>query len=128
VDHANACAYLKVVEAPSPTPRLASATSGADMMRVVVNAKPETLEPTVDVKEAMTVQYVKLRENVIRGKNVYPVKGHDGKVARLSISEGLWEIKEGRKIDGGERRRAEVRAKRRGDERKKEQAAAAAKA
>lgn len=54
--------------------------------------------------------------NIITGPYVLPVKGNTG--AKIVVKEGMWEIKRGRKIDGGERRRAEVQAKRRGEEKK----------
>jgi hypothetical protein len=34
------------------------------------------------------------------------------------MQEGIWEIRRGHKVDGGERRKAEVRAKRRAAENK----------
>lgn len=64
------------------------------------------------------VKGVKILEATrISGTGVEPLKGHQG-VARLRVVDGLWEQKRGRKVDGGERRRAEVRAKRRAAERK----------
>ena len=47
-----------------------------------------------------------------------PVKGSDGMRARIRLREGIWEEKRGHKVDGGERRKAEVRAKRRAAENK----------
>ncbi|KFY44220.1 hypothetical protein V494_01575 [Pseudogymnoascus sp. VKM F-4513 (FW-928)] len=72
------------------------------MKRVVVNGEEEI--KGVRVKGAQTVV----------GSHVLPVKGG----AVIKAQEGLWEIRRGRKIDGGERRRAEVRSKRRAAERK----------
>lgn len=54
--------------------------------------------------------------HTIVGPHVLPVKG--GKTAKIVVKEGLWEDRRGHKIDGGERRRAEVRAKRRGEEKR----------
>ncbi|ROW06086.1 hypothetical protein VMCG_04694 [Cytospora schulzeri] len=54
--------------------------------------------------------------NMIAGPYALPVKG--GSAALITITEGMWEEKRGRKIDGGERRREEVRFKRRVAERK----------
>ncbi|PBP25160.1 hypothetical protein BUE80_DR004031, partial [Diplocarpon rosae] len=45
-----------------------------------------------------------------------PLKG--GKTAKLEVKEGLWEDRRGHKIDGGERRQAEVRAKKRGEQKR----------
>ncbi|RKF53328.1 hypothetical protein GcM3_219007 [Golovinomyces cichoracearum] len=52
----------------------------------------------------------------IVGPYALPVKGGKGSV--VTREEGMWEFKRGRKIDGGERRQAEVRAKRRGEEKR----------
>jgi hypothetical protein len=38
--------------------------------------------------------------------------------ARVTVTEGMWEDKRGHKVDGGERRRDEIRFKRRVAERK----------
>lgn len=68
--------------------------------------------------KVVPVKGVKIVEATrISGTGVEPLKGHQG-VARLRVQDGLWEQKRGRKVDGGERRRAEVRAKRRAAERK----------
>ncbi|KAM4056021.1 IGR protein motif domain-containing protein [Hirsutella rhossiliensis] len=47
--------------------------------------------------------------------------GHGGAVVK--VTEGMWEQRRGRKIDGGERRRAEIRFKRRSAERRAEREA-----
>jgi hypothetical protein len=63
----------------------------------------------------------------IRGSYVEPVGGSEGPRARIRLQEGMWEDRRGHKVDGGERRRAEVRAKRRAaenKERREKQAAA----
>jgi hypothetical protein len=41
-----------------------------------------------------------------------------GGTAQLKVTEGMWEDRRGHKVDGGERRQAEVRFKRRVAERK----------
>ena len=58
-----------------------------------------------------------LQGSNISGHGVQAVKGHQG-LAVLKVQEGLWEQKRGHKVDGGERRKAEVRAKRRAAENK----------
>jgi hypothetical protein len=45
---------------------------------------------------------------IIRGSHVIPAKGGMGDVATIKVTEGMWEHKLGRKVFGGERRRAEV--------------------
>lgn len=51
----------------------------------------------------------------IAGPFALPMRGGG---ARIAVTEGMWEDKRGHKIDGGERRRAEVRFKKRIAERK----------
>ncbi|KAF2858358.1 hypothetical protein K470DRAFT_259864 [Piedraia hortae CBS 480.64] len=57
-----------------------------------------------------------LRGHYIAGSGVEQVKGFG--VAQLRVKPGLWEIRRGHKVDGGERRKAEVRYKRRLAERR----------
>ncbi|KAI1776081.1 IGR protein motif-domain-containing protein [Hypoxylon cercidicola] len=52
----------------------------------------------------------------IVGPYALPLKKGEG--ARITITEGMWEDRRGRKIDGGERRRTEVRYKKRIAERR----------
>lgn len=52
----------------------------------------------------------------IVGPYALPLK--DGEGARVAITEGMWEDRRGHKIDGGERRRTEVRYKKRIAERR----------
>lgn len=56
--------------------------------------------------------------NQIKGPYIKFVKGAHATVAELRAEEGMWEHKLGRKIDGGERRRAQVRVKMRAQERR----------
>lgn len=56
--------------------------------------------------------------NQVYGPHIEAVKGTGGSVAVIKVKEGLWEHRRGHKIDGGERRKAEVRSKRRAAERK----------
>ena len=60
---------------------------------------------------------VKARDVVV-GKGVKHVKGSHGQVGVVRVEEGLWEMRRGHTVDGGERRKAEVRAKRRAEEKK----------
>ena len=76
--------------------------------------------PSVDMRTAQLVTDggVKIvQANSIGGTGIEAVKGYQG-VARLRVKEGLWEQRRGHKVDGGERRKAEVRYKRRAAERK----------
>ena len=126
----------RAVDAP------ATLTKDAGMRKVIVNVPPSLPEtnpavpaaegedaqdevatltaPTVkiDASDAKPVKGAKIHHGTsIGGKCIEYPKGHQG-VALLKVKEGLWEQKRGVKVDGGERRRAEVRAKRRVQERK----------
>jgi hypothetical protein len=80
--------------------------------------KLEDGESTADLKK---IKGVKLYQgHTIVGPYIQPQKGSNGSVATLKAQEGLWEHRRGHKVDGGERRKAEVRFKRRVEERKKE--------
>lgn len=59
----------------------------------------------------------------IAGPYAAPLPEQAGAVVK--VTEGMWEHKRGRKIDGGERRRAEVRFKKRSAERRAEREAQA---
>ncbi|CEJ94502.1 hypothetical protein VHEMI10026 [[Torrubiella] hemipterigena] len=52
----------------------------------------------------------------IAGPFAQVLPGRDGAIVK--VTEGMWEQKQGRKIDGGERRRAEVQFRKRAAERK----------
>ncbi|OCT46829.1 hypothetical protein CLCR_02078 [Cladophialophora carrionii] len=56
---------------------------------------------------------------IIKGKQVKPMAGTNGSGATVRAVEGLWEHTRGRKIYGGERRRAETLHKMRVEENKK---------
>jgi len=135
-------AELRVAEMPSSRlrDRAATLTIGAGMRKVVVNVTPTVSlppDPTaapvkgagartvtlaaplrVDAKTTKPIAGVKIvSASSIGGTGVEPVKGHLG-VARLRVREGLWEERRGHKVDGGERRKAEVRYKRAAAEKK----------
>lgn len=106
----NGEATLKVVDVESKW-GVETAVRAAGTKRVAINAMGE------GGKEFTTLKGVRVKgAQTIVGSNVLPRKG--GASAVIKAREGLWEVKRGRKIDGGERRRAEVRAKRRSAERK----------
>jgi hypothetical protein len=123
-------AELKVVEAPVPpnpelgntiSPRSAVATATHDpgTRRFVVNVPVGAEAPVESVEMLPKVQGVILKgSKTIKGSFVEPVKGGQGLKARIRLQEGIWEVRRGHKVDGGERRKAEVRAKRRAAENK----------
>ncbi|KAK0863479.1 telomere length regulation protein [Friedmanniomyces endolithicus] len=130
-------AELRIVEVESRRKgdRQAMLGKGAGMRRVVVNVPATVALPVdlskaaveeggkgevgrVEVEGAQIVSGVRiLAANAIAGTGVEAVKGHQG-VARLRVQSGLWEERRGHKVDGGERRKEEVRYKRRAQERK----------
>jgi hypothetical protein len=59
--------------------------------------------------------HVEGAKNIV-GPYALPLKGGGG--ARITITEGMWEDVRGHKVDGGERRRTEVRYKKRIAERR----------
>jgi hypothetical protein len=129
-------AELQVVEVPvaKSTPRgeLVTAIKSKGMRNIVVNVPAGALEPTEPAAELQPANFVKLKivngSLSIEGTNVRMLPSSIGYSHRaiLEAKEGLWEDKQGKKVDGGERRKAEVRAKRRAEERKKQREAAAA--
>ncbi|WPH01021.1 Hypothetical protein R9X50_00385500 [Acrodontium crateriforme] len=133
-------AELRIVEVPSTRPmdQAATLTKSAAMRKVIMNVEPTVALPVdpaaapVEGKEAPVA--VNLTEydlakateakgfriiqgSTIGGTGIEAVKGYQG-VAMLKIQDGLWEQRRGHKVDGGERRKAEVRYKRRAQERK----------
>lgn len=132
-------AELRIVEIPSnrPSDQVATLSKDPGTRKVVVNTKltvaalPDPANPVdsskeigivpppkIDAASAKPVKDIKIvRGNTIGGTGVEYIKGHPG-VARLRVKDGLWEQRRGHKVDGGERRQAEVRAKRRAQERK----------
>ncbi|KAF2716499.1 hypothetical protein K431DRAFT_289358 [Polychaeton citri CBS 116435] len=146
-DASDGVAELRVVEVEAnenAKDRFATMTKAPFSRKMVVNLprsitleKPPTLKkegeeeneedvevaiappPRISLQEARkrSVQGTWLvRGSTIGGTGVEYVKGHQG-VAKLAAREGLWEHRRGHKVDGGERRKAEVRYKRRVAER-----------
>jgi hypothetical protein len=121
----NGIGELKIFEVAVPNPTrgiaaLATATRTPGTRKVVVNVPAGEELPAVPLEEARPVGSVKVRgANSIAGPHIKTIRGSQGLRAQLAVTEGLWEDKKGRKVDGGERRKAEVRAKRMAEERKK---------
>ena len=53
-------------------------------------------------------EYKVVNGRAISGPFALPVKGTMGGVAEVKVQEGMWEDKLGKKVYGGERRRAEI--------------------
>ncbi|KAJ5085610.1 hypothetical protein N7532_010381 [Penicillium argentinense] len=121
-------AQLRVVEVPLPAkdpkkpivgPSSANLTPG--MMKAIVNLAPDATEYTHQATKSLKqFAHMKIhRGTKIMGPFLQPIKGSHGSAATISVQEGMWEDKRGRKVDGGERRQVEVRAKKRLEERRK---------
>lgn len=80
--------------------------------RTVVNVQQEGGEG-VQVKEMLPVEGMKVRgARTIVGPYVQYVKGTGGSEAVIQAKEGMWEVRRGVKVDGGERRKKMVRRNR----------------
>lgn len=91
-------------------------------LKWVINVPPDTSVEELPEEERIKANGYKIRgARSISGPFAIPLKHDEGSV--VTVTEGMWEHKRGRKIDGGERRRAEVRFKRRIAERKAEREA-----
>lgn len=119
------CGEVKVVAAPSAANEgksrdgVMAETSALAGRKLVVNLPPGTPTPALSVAELKPVKGLKvLGAHTVGGSHIELVKGTMGRVGRIKVQEGLWEERRGHKIDGGERRKAEVRAKRRSEERR----------
>lgn len=130
---ADGVAQLRVVEVPiapqdaaadgvkSAAPN-SSATLTPGMKKAIVNLAPgiTTYNHTAS-SPLKKFAHIKIhRGSMIRGPFLRPVKGSHGAAATLAVQEGMWEDKRGHKVDGGERRRVEVRSKKRLEERRKQ--------
>lgn len=100
---------------------LASATLTPGMRKAIVNILPGVTEyqhnSGKEVKKFLGMRIH--RGSQIKGPFLSPVKGSHGRAATISVQEGMWEDKRGQKVDGGERRQREVRAKKELEERRK---------
>ena len=111
-------AILKVAKPP------AAVVSDA---KWVVNIPHEEAQDAANVSTATPSTLPRPKGYTVRGlKSIagpYATPLPDGAGAVVKVTEGMWEQRQGRKIDGGERRRAEVRFKRRSVERRAEREA-----
>ena len=109
-------AQVRVVEVP------AERSSGGPITpifarKVVVNSEAGATVGDSQLLQTGSVRGMRiLGEKTIVGPYVQPVKGTGGSVATIKVQEGMWEQKRGHKVDGGERRKVQVRRKRRLEE------------
>jgi hypothetical protein len=109
-------AELRIVEVPKSRATASTATLSPGMTKIVVNVAAGGSAESIPAEQLKPVKGLKVKSgNTIAGPHVIQLKE---KAAKIEVTEGLWEIRRGRKIDGGERRQAEVRAKRRGEEKR----------
>ena len=81
--------------------------------KVVVNTPVDSLPaelPSADEVKALAGMKVKGARTIV-GPYVEPVKGTGGSVAVIRVKEGMWEERRGHKVDGGERRKHNVRSR-----------------
>ena len=100
-----------VVNTPlPPPPATKKKEDGAVKQQSQSQLNTDTLKPV----EGMKV----VGARTIVGPYIKAVKGSKGAEAIVRVQEGMWEIRRGVKVDGGERRKAQVRRKRLLEERK----------
>lgn len=118
---------VKIFEVPvpeswkalNPSAEMATATRTPGTRKVAINVPIGAEMPVVPLEKAKVLDFIKVRgKNGIEGPHVDMIKGAAGLKARIAVKEGLWEERRGHKVDGGERRKAEVRSKRRAEARK----------
>ena len=86
--------------------------------KVIVNIPPEDVKRNIREDDIRPVSGVQIRgAHTIVGPHVELVKGTNGTVAQIRVKNGMWEQRRGHKVDGGERRKANVRSKRAARER-----------
>lgn len=115
-------AQLRVVEVPAgkPTPSRApelpaSVTSTPGTMKAIVNLGPDATGYKHNSSSPLKkIAHMKIHQgSMVRGPFLKQIKGTNGAAALIQVQEGMWEDKQGHKVDGGERRQAEVRARKR---------------
>lgn len=122
VNVVNGVAQLRVVEVPAGdikdprTPELpASVTSTPGTMKAIVNLGPDATDYKHKSSNPLKrFAHMKIHQgSMIKGPFLKQIKGTNGGAALIQVQEGMWEDRQGHKVDGGERRQAEVRAKKR---------------
>lgn len=110
-------ADLRVVEVPARKVSIRPPQTRPRLQpthKLVVNVSPDTLMNPENAQEIKAVRGMKVEGmHKIVGLHIQHVKGSGESVAKIKVKEGMWEQKQGRKVDGGERRKVQVRYKRR---------------
>lgn len=115
-DVADGTAKLAIVKVNS-----GKGTKGLERTKkLVVNVSMDAKNASA-VTDPKPVKGMKVRgAQTIIGPYVQPVKNSQGSLAIIKVQEGMWEVKRGQKVDGGERRKVQVRRKRKLEEMRKE--------
>ncbi|CAF9938006.1 hypothetical protein IMSHALPRED_000623 [Imshaugia aleurites] len=118
-------AELRVVEVPVAKAAVSKSRSTSMAIglprtkRMIINEPPEVMKKSPSSQDLKTVDGMKLvGVRTIVGPYVQHVKGTRGSVATIKVQEGMWEVRRGLKVDGGERRKVQVRRKRLLEERR----------
>lgn len=118
-------ADLEIVEIPQAKSAWSSPSKKENLVesstikRMVINRSPEPKGKTSSSEGIVPVEGMKIvGARTIVGPFIQSVKGTSGSVAKIKVQEGMWEVKRGEKVDGGERRKVQVRRKRLLEERK----------
>lgn len=133
----NGEARVKIVEVPVSNTETTTNMSGTAntqsltrMKKMVVNTPPPPSPAEEEEKQPQSqlqpnpatptpVHGMKVvGARTIVGPYIKTVKGSRGAEAIVRVQEGMWEVRRGVKVDGGERRKAQVRRKRLLEERK----------
>ena len=118
----DAVAQVRVVEVPRgklSNSNTSTPTGIPTKKKLVLNLPPQAPVERLRPEEIKPVERMKVvGAHTIVGPYIQPVKGTGGSVATIKVQEGMWEVKRGHKVDGGERRKVQVRRKRLLEERK----------
>ncbi|KAI0977360.1 IGR protein motif-domain-containing protein [Xylaria arbuscula] len=109
-------ADLRILECSITTTSSSSSAAGVPRKFVVNVPAGRSLKECNPAELSRVQGYHVEGAKTIVGPYALPLK--DGEGARITVTEGMWEDRRGHKIDGGERRRTEVRYKRRIAERR----------
>lgn len=121
-DVKDSVAHVRVVEIPQELS--AGVAAGPNAVRkVIVNVPPDVPVSESRLRQLKPVSGLKvLGAQTIAGPFAEPMKGTSGSVAVIKVQEGMWEQRRGQKVDGGERRKVQVRRKRKLEEMRKNRA------
>ncbi len=121
-------ARVKVVEVPitkAEIENVSGTSTKSGLVRtkkMVVNAPAEEEEEVgkqLELDALKPVEGMKVvGARTIVGPFIKTLKGSKGGEAVIRVQEGMWEVRRGVKVDGGERRKLQVRRKRLLEERK----------